>query len=109
MVQLQVNQFRFNKDETVPALRFPDLALRAYSFNIQVSGVSYIVRISYNVWTNNGQVSIYDSTQLGLRLNAPLIQNVGTGFPNYLQNIPVFSGYSLIWDMYNQRFVFSSL
>lgn len=109
MTQLQVNQFRFNKDETLPALRFPDLALRAYSFNLQVNGSSYIVRVSYNIWTNNGQVSIYDASQNALRLNTPLIQNIGNSFPNYLSNIPAFDGYSLVWDSGNQQFVFSSI
>jgi len=105
---IQTTPFRFNKDEISPRLRFPDLALRAYSFNLQVKGQTYIVRITYNVWTNNGQVTVMDARQNVLASNMPLIQNITGNHPNYVFSISAFDGYSLIWDISSQNFIFSS-
>ena len=97
--------FRFNKDETDPALKFPDLAGRGFSFNISVGGATHIVRVSYNVWTNNGQVSIYDAAQIPVALNIPLIAAFSDGHPNFLYD-KQFAGYSLAWDPDQGGFIF---
>jgi len=104
---IQTEQFRFNKNEETPELRFPDLALRALSFNIQIGNAFYVVRVTYNIWANSPQVSISDSTGIALVLNAPLIEKITGTFPNYLYGLSQFAGYSLVWDLSSQAFVFS--
>lgn len=103
---LQTNEFIFNKDEESPDLKFTDLALRAYSFNVQISNSFYNVRVSYNVWANSPQVSVFDASGTALVSNAPLIEKITDTFPSYLYNDPAFDGYYLIWDLSNQEFVF---
>lgn len=112
-VLLQTNEFRFNKDEIEPYLRFPDLATNAYSFNIQINNNFYIVLITYNIWSNSPQVSIYDSNQNAMVLNVPLMEqliNADNPFsPNYLYGNLVFEGYTLVWNIDSQEFLFIQL
>lgn len=106
LTTLQTNAFRFNKDEESANLRFPDIALRAYSFNIQIANEFYVVRVSYNIWANSPQVSILDAAGIIIVSNAPLIERLADTFPNYLYGKPEFSGYYLVWDLDVQAFLF---
>ena len=106
LTPIQSFPFRFNKNEESPNLRFPELALRGYSFNIQLGQNFYVVRVSYNYWSNSPQVSIYDSAGSSVVLNAPLIEMVTDTFPNYLHGLSQFTGYYLVWDLSSQSFLF---
>lgn len=101
--------FRYNNNETSPALRFPDLAGRAFTFNIFANNLTYTVRVSYNVFTNNGQVSVFDQSQNPIIVNTPLIETFNGTQPNFLWNTNVFAGYYLVYDPGQAGFVFGAI
>ena len=100
--------FTYNESETKPELRFPNLAGRAFSFNIVANNLSYTVRVSYNIFTNNAQVSVFDTAQNAIILNTPLIAATSGTQPNFLWS-NLFSGYYLIWAPDQGGFVFGVL
>jgi len=99
--------FRFNNNETDPSLRFPDLAGRAFTFNFTANNLTYTVRVSYNLFTSNGQVSVYDQSQNPIIVNTPLIETFDGLHPNFLWD-RVFAGYYLVYDPGQAGFVFGA-
>ncbi len=99
--------FEYNNEETAPALRFPQLNGRAYTFNFSIDNQNYAVRVNYNVWTNNAMVSIFDSSQNPISINMPLIPKYEDDYSNFLYK-KVFAGYFLYWDPNQDGFVFGA-
>ena len=89
--------FRYNKDESVNALRFPDLSNNAYVFSITTATSTYTVQITFSTWLNLPLVSVYTNDNVPITINMPLTERVSNLSPNFLSD-KVFKGYYLFWE-----------
>ena len=97
--------FAYNNNETEPEKRFPSLSGSSFSFNISINDLLYVVRVTYNIWTNNAMVSVIDSADNKIIIDTPLIKTFEDMLPNFLVD-NLFAGYFLVWDPDQGGFVF---
>ncbi len=89
--------FRYNKDESENALRYPDLSHSAYVFSIVTSTATYTVQVTFSTWLNTPLVSVYTNDNVPIMINMPFTERVSDVSPNFLSD-KVFKGFYLFWE-----------
>lgn len=90
--------FRVDLKETDVRLKYPDLYGSAFTSSIVINGISYIVRISYSLYSQSALFSLLSDSEIPIVSNVMMSPQVNDITPNLL-NIPGFENYYLVWNI----------